>query len=265
MTYAPKSVIHINFMPNVLRFEPRRVWTALQKAEELGKLTTAQRVAIASQLGRTAIHMASRDYVITVAVTALKRALQRLARLIPENVPEKNQDGNKYRVVQSKALEIQRDRVLLAVDSFLFEFRSYLELLAKFVFGILKGINLAPSGKQLLSSGESVLVTDRKQKLKSHDFLLYLCDQLKVSRTWYDFLVFQRNFFTHSGAPYIAIEDRLMLPTEYDFLVMRENIHQFQSADPKDYFRLSEFKNVMDGLTQFTGAAQHYLVTLLEN
>jgi hypothetical protein len=105
MTHPPKSVIHINFMPNALRFEPRRVWTALRKAEELGKLTTTQRVAIESQLGRTAIHMASRDCVITVAVTALKTALQRLARLVPESISEKNRDGNKSRVMYSKALE----------------------------------------------------------------------------------------------------------------------------------------------------------------
>jgi hypothetical protein len=252
-------------MPTILRFEPTRVWTALRRAEELGRVTTAERITLESRLGRTAIHMARRDEVISVAVNVLKKALQGLARLVPANVPEIQRDGNIYRVVHTKGLEIQRDRVLLAVDSFLFEFRAYLELLAEFTYGILKGINRAPSGQCVLSSGTSVQVTDRRHKLKSHNFLLYLCDQIKVSSEWYDFLVLHRNFFTHSGAPYIAIEDRQMMPAEYDFIIMRENIHQFQQANPKDYFRLSEFRNVVEGLAHFASATQHHLVTLLEN
>jgi hypothetical protein len=266
VSHPPKAVIHINFIPEILRFEPRRIWTALGRAEALGKITGAERLALESSLGRTAIHMATRDYVMTVAVTELKNALQRLGQLIPEpwKIPEIDRDGNAYRVVNRKEIMIERDHVLLAVDSFLFEFRAYLELLAKFVYGILKGIKQAPSGKQRLSSGISVQVTDRKNKLRSHDFLLYFCDQLGVPIDWFDFLALHRNFFTHAGAPYIAIEDRLVRPPEFDFIIMRENIHQFQAANPKDYFRLSEFKKVVDGLSRLAGAAQRHIVELLE-
>ncbi len=132
MSPPPKAVIHINFLPEILRFEPRRIWTALRKAEALGRIAASDRLALESSLGRTAIHMATRDYVMKVAVTELKSALQRLGQLIPEpwKIPEIDRGGNFYRVVGMNEIVMERDRVLLAVDSFLFEFRAYLELLA---------------------------------------------------------------------------------------------------------------------------------------
>jgi len=60
----PKAVIHINFLPEVLLFDPRRVWTALGRAEAKGAVKSGTREKIERELGQTAIWLAQRDYVL---------------------------------------------------------------------------------------------------------------------------------------------------------------------------------------------------------
>jgi hypothetical protein len=153
--------------------------------------------------------------------------------------------------------------LLLALDSVLFEFRAYLELLATFVYEILVGIGSPPARSVSLSSGQALRLVG-KRGLQTRNFLRYLCDELSCSETWFVFLGTHRNVFTHNGAPYVAIEDRLVRPPEFDFLIMRTNIHDFQRADPEDYFRLSELESVVNGVKKLARAAQDKLVNLLE-
>ena len=143
------------------------------------------------------------------------------------------------RVMRGRAVEDARDRVLLATDSFLYECRSFLDLVARFTYAMLAGIGKQPAAKQQLSSGQTVKLVEQRGSIRSHDFLLFLCDQLQVPTAWFFFLSSHRNFFTHQATPYCAVEEIAKVPTEYDLLIMRTNILDFSTADPKDYFRIS--------------------------
>ena len=164
------------------------------------------------------------------------------------------------RVVKGAECERARDRVLLAIDSILFEFRAYLELLARFAYGILKALGKGPAPTEILSSRGAVEIINKNGKIKPHAFLLYVCDQVSVPPDWFEFLSSHRNFFTHNGAPYCAIEDLMVRPPEFDLLIMKTNIHDFDRADPSSYFRVSEFQTVVGGLSALSAAAQQYLV-----
>jgi hypothetical protein len=63
MKRTPKSVIHINFVPTDLAFDARAIWTAMRDAEKEGRLNPGSFEAVSSQLGNTAIHLATRDYI----------------------------------------------------------------------------------------------------------------------------------------------------------------------------------------------------------
>jgi hypothetical protein len=128
MSTAPQIVIHINFLPEELLFEPRRIWTALSEAERRGTIDSATKERLLFNLGGTAIHLATRDYMVRAA-KSLQQHFQRLGNLIDGRWIERDS----IRVIGSKEISVERDFLLLAVDSFLFEFRAYLELLAKFV------------------------------------------------------------------------------------------------------------------------------------
>jgi len=258
MKSPPSSVIHINFIAGSLVFDARPIWTATREAESKGKLPKQVATRLFTNLGGTAIHLCTRHYVMKHATEELKAALQDIYNLVPEpwRIPEK--DG--FRVVQGNDCERARDRVLLAIDSFLFEFRAFLDLLARFVYRFLLEIGRLPARRQRLSSGKTIDVLDKARKLRPHAFLLYISDKLGVSTGWYEFLNAHRNFFTHEGAPYCAIEDRMVRPPEFDLLVMKANIHDFQKADPADYFRISECQSVVDGLRSLSASLQHYLI-----
>jgi len=261
MTSPPKSVIHINFMAGALLFDARPIWTALRQAEAAGNVSSGMAQGLFEKFGDKAIHLGTRHYLMKQAVAELKNGLTAMYDQVPEpwNIPV----AGTHRVVSGTSCERWRDRTLLAVDSFLFEFRAFLDLLAQFVHGVLIELGKAPARREQLSSGKSIDITDIKGKLKPHGFLLYLCDKCGVAVGWYDFLSSHRNFFTHEGAPYCAIEDRMARPPEFDLIVMKGNIQDFQHADPRSFFRVSECDAVVQGITTLSASAQKYLLDVL--
>lgn len=262
MQDAPKSVIHINFVPIDLSFDARPIWAAMRSAENKGKLAGGTFERISAELGGTAIHIATRDYVMRAAVRELKSAIGALSHLVPFTLSL--DEMRQPRFLNGDKASALRDRAILAVDSFLFEFRAFLELLAPFCYQVLLGIGREPGNPSLLTNGKPIVLKQRNNKLKTHAFLQYLCDALKMSSDWYEFLAVQRNFFTHGGTPYCAIEDRLMMPPEYDLLVMRENITDFSKAAPDQYFRLSDCGKVLTGVRQFASGVQGYLIQQIQ-
>jgi hypothetical protein len=258
MKGPPSSVIHINFIAGPLIFDARPVWSAAREAENKGRIPKQLATRLYTNLGDTAIHLGTRHYVMKRAIDELKASLRDIYNLVPDPWSIPNKAG--FRVVSGKECEHARDRVLLAIDSFLFEFRAFLDLLARFVYGFLVEIGKAPAASQLLSSGRTVDLIDKRHKLRPHAFLLYMADKLGVPISWYEFLNAHRNFFTHEGAPYCAIEDRMVRPPEFDLIVMKTNIHDFHKADPADYFRISECQSVVEGLRSLSASVQQHLI-----
>jgi hypothetical protein len=140
----------------------------------------------------------------------------------------------------------------------------FLDLLARFACGMLTGIGKQPPAQQQLSTGKTVKLVDKKGTLRPHDFLLYLCDQFRVPTDWFIFLSNHRNLFAHEATPYCAVEETGSVPAEYDLLIMHTNILDFSTADPKDYFRISECAAVARGLRRFGAAVHKHLVDLLQ-
>jgi len=262
MPGAPKAVIHINFLPTTILFDARPIWAAVIRAGHEGRLPADAMQRISGPWGNTAIHIATRDAIMRRAVRELKEGMQSLCDLIPVTLSlDRLLDLPPLR---GDAAEGARDRVLLAIDSFLYEFRAFLELLAKFCYGVLTEVGKQPSSPQQLSSGQRVTLRDKRGNLRPNDFLRYLCDDLQIPVLWYEFLSRHRNFFTHEAAPYCAVEHRLVFPAEYDLIIMRTNIIDFSKAAPEDYFRVSECSAVLDGVRGLAGTAQHHLIATID-
>jgi hypothetical protein len=134
---VPKSVIHINFMVGQILFDARPIWTALRQAESAGKIRSNAATELYAEFGNTALYLATRHSLIRIAIRELNRSLKDLYALVPDPSQIKPHMG--FRVVNGKDIDDVRDQVLLYSDSCLFELRSFLELLAHFVYGILDG------------------------------------------------------------------------------------------------------------------------------
>ena len=65
------------------------------------------------------------------------------------------------------------------------------------------------------------------------------------------------------AAPYCAVEETGSASAKYDLLIMRTNILDFTTADPNDYFRISECSAVPVGLRRLGAAVRKHLVDLL--
>lgn len=261
MSPAPKAVIHINFLPGGLLFDARPIWTALNSATSNGKVPTLRK-ELGNELGQTAIHLGTRDYMMRAALRELNASTKAIWDFIPSAIEVGSIPNT--RVMRGRAVEDARDRVLLATDSFLYECRSFLDLVAKFTYAMLTSIGKQPAVKQQLSTGQTVRLVERGGRLRPHDFLLFLCHQLQVPTDWFLFLSSHRNVFTHEATPYCAVEETGSVPSAYDLLIMRTNILDFSTADPKDYFRISECAAVATGLRRFGAAVQKHLVDLLQ-
>src|SRR5437016_5686096 len=257
----PRSVIHFNFLPGPLVFDARPIWSALNKTVESGKLSPQTAEKIHTELDQTALYLGMRHHLMRRTLTELRRADLDIERLMRDvgTVPA----GRAGRGVTGEHLDELRDHLLLMTDSFLFEFRSFLELLAAFVYEVLTALNKAPASVEHLSSGDTVAIVSKKGELLPNNFLLYLCDRLGFDTSWYRFLNEHRNFFTHEAAPYCAIEDLMVEPSKFEIIIMKANIIDFDTADAKDYFRLSDLHEVTYGLRDLSSAAQHYLVRVL--
>jgi hypothetical protein len=260
MSPAPQAVIHINFLPGELLFDARPIWTALNTATSKGKVPTLPK-ELGEELGGTAIHLGTRDYMMRAALRELNASTKAIWDFVPSAIEVGCVPNT--RVMKGRAVEDARDRVLLATDSFLFECRSFLDLVARFTYAMLTGLRKQPAAKQRLLTGQTVRLVERGGRLRPHDFLLFLCDQLHVPSDWFVFLSSHRNFFTHKATPYCAVEEIRSVPAEYDLLIMRTNILDFSTSDPKDYFRISECAAVATGLRRFGLAVQKHLVDLL--
>jgi hypothetical protein len=262
---APQSVIHINFKARNVLFNPALVWGELRKVVEVGRLPGTTVHALKDKFSDIALSIVTRFDLMRVATDELNTSLKALFNSLPPIVPRMpdSNDG----MVGDENIIAARDRVLLRPDSVFFEFRSYLELVAKFVYGILEGVQKAPTSEQTLSSGKTVLLLKPKGDVITHNFLIFLCDQPAksgnlpgLSASWFTFLSGDRNLFSHGGAPYCAVEERNDVARRFDALIMRKNILDFKAATPSDYFRISEFQDVVRGVTDLSLVAQSYLM-----
>jgi hypothetical protein len=261
MASPPKSAIHINFEVGHLPFDARPIWSALIDAEKEGRVPAGSMNRISGAFGETAIHLATRHYIMRQAVEQLNGSLRDIYNEVrdPWSVPA----VSGIRVINSNGCARARDRALLAIDSFLFEYRAYLDLLARFVHGVLSALGKGPSRTETLSSGEPVEITRPNGKLNAHAFLLYACDRVSIPTDWYRFLSSHRNFFTHEGAPYCAIEDLMVRPPELDLIIMKSNIQDFQKAKPSSYFRVSECQAVVTNIVALSASLQQFLIDAL--
>jgi hypothetical protein len=239
----PQEVIHFNFPRGLYLFDARPIWTAIRNAglpDSIGK-----------QFGPTAVALVNRSILMDRALQKLDHALKELYAL-----PELLQMAD---VVDGKAVEEKQYNVLLYTDAVLFEFRSYLDLIANFANGVLTAAGKAPGKSQTLSTARSITLLDKKGELIRHNYLLYLSDQLGLQTHWYEFLNSGRHHFTHQGAPDCVLEVKGGATGSFEAIITKTNIIDFSTADPDDYFRISELQQIVNGVLRWAPAVQNYI------
>ena len=144
------------------------------------------------------------------------------------------------------ALKIDKEtahKLIIDIDSFLFEIHASVELikeLTKKVYDIL-GRKVNDINKELM---ELLLKNGLEKK-------------------WFILLDSGRNFFTHNGTPFFAIDYTNSSNRNYDILIMKENLKSFD--DDKKFYRLSEFDIIVDGFAKSRKIILEHIKSLCNN
>jgi hypothetical protein len=135
--------------PSALTINPN-IWTALNGAADKGIISESLAVSLSNKFGETALHLGTRHQLMRLAIRDLQTGMTTLCDLIPLEIGLDTLANP--RVIGGDQLFSARDRLLLAIDSFLYEFRAFLELMAEFAYGMLSGRGIQPGRKVKLST-----------------------------------------------------------------------------------------------------------------
>jgi len=134
--------------------------------------------------------------------------------------------------------------LLLDVDSLFFELNACCELMKRFV---VKVYELA---------GLTVPVTPAGRLVRR------ILEEAGQDSDWFVLLDEHRNFFSHSGTPYLAVDLTDAENGGFDLLITKKNLHSFE--DEHRFVRLSEIGRMVRGFHSSMPITQQHLQDLFK-
>lgn len=212
------------------------IWAAVNQAIEAKRAQPISR-----DLSELGVHVSARLNIlprIAVRINAEAKSLLDAARNHkPEHIFIEGKSGVTLPVDNDLKYQLIAD-----INAFLFEVNAAAELMRKF-FQLLHAL----AGKPI---PDNELTRALREALEKAD----------VPRDWFAMLDRDRNFVTHKGTPYLAID--ISDARAWGLLVMKENLVKFD--DPEKFFSLSDLQAIADGFLNAKAALQTHLIALFK-
>ncbi|MBK8015495.1 MAG: hypothetical protein IPK20_01525 [Betaproteobacteria bacterium] len=210
------------------------IWTAVNKAVEAKKVQ-----ALSKDQRELGVHVSARLNILPRIASRINTEAKVLCDIAKTHKPEHVFTATTH----GAALHVDDDlkyQLIADINAFLVEVNSCAELMSKFL--------------QLLYAQAGIPIPDNKLT----DMLRQILSKSNVSGDWFTILDRNRNFVTHNGTPYIAID--VSNQETWDLLIMKENLVKFD--DTKKFFTLSELGAVAEGFSNARVALQKHLIDL---
>ncbi len=211
------------------------IWSAVNDAASSGKIEKLPQSTI--ELG---MHISTRLNMHPKAIDRINLDCVELYETV------KNADP-KYEYTPTKrgyAFDINDDlkhNILIDIDALLFEINSCCELIGNLLKALYEHV-----GKHITNTSGLVL----KDILKNAG----------IDTGWFIDLDYHRNFFMHSGAPYIIVN--ITNAPRYDLIITKENIKTFDNQE--QFLQLSDINNILQGFIQSKPIIQENLIKLFK-
>lgn len=208
------------------------IWAAVNESVKAGRAKP-----VTPELGELAIHLSTRLNLlpwIVRRVTEGAYSLYRAAR----DCSDEHHSTPEVEGVSLRVDDNVKYCLLADLDSLLFELNAVCESMLKFFENV-----YAHAG---------VTMPKKSAGLSLHHVL----EQAGNDPSWFVELDAHRNFFSHKGAPYAAI-DTTRTPEDYDLLILKQNVKCFD--DPETFLRLSEIGRIVDGFNRSRQVLQQHL------
>lgn len=212
------------------------IWAAAHKA-----IAEKRVPPISANMSELAVHVSAR-------LNVLPRVISRLNEEVPlmlDAVKSFKAEHVFTPDAEGRAISVDDDlkyKLIADIDSLLFEVNSCTELMRSF-FSLLHE-----------HVGKPIAPADLTKTLQD------LISKGGVSGEWFKLLDRDRNFVTHTGTPYLAVD--ITNGGASELLVMKENIREF--GDPNKYFRFSELRDIVNGFDGANKALQAHLIRLYQ-
>ncbi|MCH8034981.1 MAG: hypothetical protein IH950_14640 [Bacteroidetes bacterium] len=209
------------------------IWSAINDAVSSGKTEKLPQSTI--ELG---MHISTRLNMLWIVKNRINLDCVELYETV------KNADP-KYEYTPTKrgyAFDIKDDlklNILIDIDAFLFELNSCCELIGNLLKALYEHV-----GKPITKAPGLVL----KDILKNAG----------IDTGWFIDLDYHRNFFMHSGAPYIIVN--ITNAPRCDLIITKENIKTFDNQEK--FLQLSDIDNIFQGFLQSKPIIQESLIKL---
>lgn len=210
------------------------VWSALNAAVERRAATQPT-----DEMRELGIHLSTR-------LTMLPRVYRRIskgAEAIRSSIATRTPDHESTPTHEGYSFDLDENlkfSFLLDLDSLLFELNSVCELLTTFF-----ELSHTCAGRSLPDERPGLAV---KRVLEAAG----------QDTQWFRDLDRHRNFFSHNGAPYFAVD--LSNPGVYDLLIMKKNLRTFE--DEAAFLRLSALSAMARGFEESRHVIRRHLVGL---
>lgn len=133
-------------------------------------------------------------------------------------------------------------KMLVYIDSFLFESRSIYEIFGKF----------------LVEFHDHIL----QQKVTEDDIKGHLAKK-GIDIRWIEELRKNRILFFHNTAPWIAIEIETIEPLKFHLLVLKRDVHDLNKID--EYIHMDQLRNVYNGFRSSITAIHDWILNKISN
>jgi hypothetical protein len=188
---------------------------------------------------------------IATRIDMLRRVTDRINQEYTDLCSEvkKHTSSHVFTLTQTAhAFDVDEDlkfHLLVDIDSLMFEAYACCDITTKCVELVYNHI------------GKHILRKDRGKIIRN------ILVQSGMSIQWFVDLDNNRNFFSHNGTPYIAVDISKEEEDIYDLLIMKENLYEF--TDEKKFIKLADLNRIIRGLIPAMSVIEKHLVSLYDS
>ena len=227
MRKLPEKVLHVGYSGNDPWMLP--ILSAVNGAINREKIKD---ISSTKSLGNLSLSISRKLDFIPIIIYRLNKNTAELL----SHVSKRNKKNDKY------AFEVNEwlvHKILIDIDSFLFEINSCCELMRELVEKIMG----------YLGAIDFDFVS----------FVRSISEENKIDTMWFTLLNTERNYFMHNYAPYIDID--ISDASKYDILIQKENLHEY--LDIEKFIRLNEFDTIVQNFQKIRQLIQKKLIEIL--
>ncbi len=157
-----------------------------------------------------------------------------------DNLSNKDEEGYALNIANELKYEFISD-----IESFLLQIWSCWELTKKLIAKLNELLGVDLNEKQVI------------------DFIKGFQSKKNLHNDWFEILRSHRNFITHSGSGYIAIDASNENPSKWDFLILKYNIKKFD--DNNDFFHYSDLIKINNGFVEIMDLIKISLIEMFDH